>query len=103
MNSQNECVITKRIITTTSQIRSITNINMIEKSHKTLAHSPVFSRTFDEIPLYSRPGIPIIKFQYIPGVSGMRTDPGFRDFLKPVQNMINVFERWCYRRMLRIS
>ena len=25
------------------------------------------------------------------------------DYLKSVQNMINVFERWCYRRMLRIS
>ena len=24
-------------------------------------------------------------------------------YLKSVQNMINVFERWCYRRMLRIS
>ena len=26
-----------------------------------------------------------------------------RIYLKSVQNMINVFERWCYRRMLRIS
>ena len=25
------------------------------------------------------------------------------DHLKSVQNMIKVFERWCYRRMLRIS
>ena len=24
-------------------------------------------------------------------------------YLKSVQNMIKVFERWCYRRMLRIS
>ena len=33
-------------------------------------------------------------------------DLRFRDmdlYLKSVQNMIKVFERWCYRRMLRIS
>ena len=34
------------------------------------AHIPVFSRTFDQIPVYSRPGILIIKFQYIPGFPG---------------------------------
>ena len=31
------------------------------------AHIPVFSKTFDKIPVYSRRGILIIKFQYFPG------------------------------------
>ena len=33
---------------------------------------------------------------------GVRLCPDF-PYLKSVQNMINVFERWCYRGMLRIS
>ena len=51
-------------------MRGITNINMVENPHQKQAHIPVFSRTFDEIPVYSRPGIIIIKFQYFPGFPG---------------------------------
>ena len=43
---------------------------MVEKPHQKQAQIPVFSRTFDEIPVYSRPGILIIKFQYFPGFPG---------------------------------
>ena len=50
---------------------------MVEKTQTlNFAHIPVFSRTFDKIPVYSRPGILIIKFQYIPGFPGcVRTLP----------------------------
>ena len=44
---------------------------MVEHNKK-YAHFPLFDdpltpRTFDEIPVYSRPAILIIKFQYFPG------------------------------------
>ena len=57
--------------------KEITNIEMVEKPHQKQTNIPVFSsRTFDEIPVYSTPQIPINNFSifeeamYRPAVGG---------------------------------
>ena len=81
---------------------------MVEKSHKKQAHIPVFSRTFDEIPVYSRPGILIIKFQYFPGFPGsVRTLNSNRqsmlgDLLWPMCGSLTIDDR-CMRATVSVK